>query len=96
MLLCKKEPGLGGAFSFIPSMAALSLVRVGSHFWLTSPRIVPKVLTSYYLGFRVSEMCPAGNSTQELFFSGQMSPYNLAAHVGYVISKLAGSLEVNS
>lgn len=54
------------------------------------------MLTSYYLGFRVAEMCPAGNSTQELFFSGQMSPYNLAAHVGYVISKLAGSLEVNS
>lgn len=76
-------------------MAALSLVMVGSHFWLTSPRIVPEVLTSYYLSFRVAEMCPAGNSTQELFFSGRMSSYNLA-HVGYVIPKLAGSLEVNS
>lgn len=36
--------------------------------WLTSPRIVLKLLTSYYLGFRVAEICPAGNSTQELSF----------------------------
>lgn len=32
VLLFRKEPGLGGAFFFSPSMATLSLVVVGSHF----------------------------------------------------------------
>lgn len=47
VLLCRKEPGLGGAFSFPPP------VWQPSHswwwaviFWLTSPRMVPEVLTS--------------------------------------------------
>lgn len=66
-------------------------------FCLTLPRVAPDVLTGYHFGFRVAEICSVGKGAQNyLFCLTNVSVSLLLTWVGYLISRLAWSLEVNS